>query len=80
MTAVAALKNRFGITAVLRVLDVAASTYYGWLAQERDPFPRRRDDAELLAEITEIHERSRRRLRFTAGGCHPAPPWSARVV
>ena len=58
MTAVAALKDRFGIAAILRVLDVAASTYYGWLAQERDPSARRRDDAELLAEITEIHDHS----------------------
>jgi putative transposase len=58
VTAVAALKERFGITTILRVLNVATSTYYGWLAQERDPSPRRRDDAELLAEITEIHERS----------------------
>lgn len=29
MTAVEALKPRFGVTAVLRVLEVAASTYYG---------------------------------------------------
>jgi putative transposase len=58
VTAVAALKDRFGIIAILRVLDVAASTYYGWLAQERDPSARRRDDAELLAEIVEIHDRS----------------------
>jgi putative transposase len=52
------LKDRFGIAAILRVLDVAASTYYGWLAQERDRSVRRRNDAQLLAEITEIHERS----------------------
>jgi putative transposase len=58
VTAVAALKNQFGTAAILRVLDVAASTYYGWLAQQRDPSARRRDDDALLAEITEIHDRS----------------------
>ncbi len=40
------------------MLGVAASTYYGWLAQNRDPSPRRRADAELLVEIGEIHQRS----------------------
>jgi len=56
--AVEALKGRFGISPILGVLGVAASTYYGWLAQRRDPSPRRRADAELLAEIRRIHERS----------------------
>lgn len=58
MKAVAALKERFGIAPILRVLDVAESTYYGWLAQDRDPSPRRRADAELLNEIRQIHDRS----------------------
>lgn len=58
MTAVDTLKDRFGIAPVLEVLGVAASTYYGWLAQERDPSLRRRSDADLLAEITVIHRRS----------------------
>lgn len=58
MKAVDALKDRFGVAAVLKVLGVAASTYYGWLAQERDPSPRRRSDADLLGEITEIHQLS----------------------
>jgi putative transposase len=39
---------------------VAPSTFYGWLEQDRDPSPRRRDDAEVLAEIREVHNRSGR--------------------
>ncbi|WP_226367060.1 IS3 family transposase [Pseudonocardia sp. ICBG162] len=58
MKAVAALKDRFGIAPILKVLGVAASTYYGWLAQQRDPSQRRRADAELLEQIREIHDRS----------------------
>ena len=58
MKAVEALKDQFGIASILRVLDVAESTYYGWLAQERDPSARRRADAELLDEIRRIHDRS----------------------
>jgi transposase-like protein len=53
-----AVKDRFGITPILKVLGVAVSTYYGWLAQERDPSPRRRADADLLDEIRQIHDRS----------------------
>ncbi len=56
--AVEALKDRFGIAPMLNVLGVAASTYYGWLAQDRDPSRRRRADTELLVEIGDIHERS----------------------
>jgi putative transposase len=37
--AVEALKGRFGSAPILKVLGVAASTYYGWLAQQRDPLP-----------------------------------------
>lgn len=58
MTAVAALKDRFGIGPVLQVLGVAASTYDGWLSQERSPSTRSRADTVLLSEIVEIHERS----------------------
>jgi putative transposase len=56
--AVEALKDHFEIAPILRVLDVAASTYYGWLAQHRDPSPRRRADADLLEVIREIHDHS----------------------
>ncbi len=58
MSAVTALRDRFGVDPVLRVLDVAPSTYYGWLAQERNPSPRRRADQELVARIAAIHDRS----------------------
>jgi transposase InsO family protein len=55
---VAELGPRFGVDAVCRVIGLAPSTYYGWLAQDRDPSPRRRADAALLAVIREVHERS----------------------
>jgi putative transposase len=58
MKAVEALIGRFGISPILKVLGVAASTYYGWQAQQRVPSARRRADAELLDEIRRIHERS----------------------
>jgi putative transposase len=32
--------------------------FYGWLAQDRRPSARRRADADLLAQILEIHDRS----------------------
>jgi putative transposase len=63
--AVEVLKDRFGIAPILQVLGVAASTYYGWLAQRLDPSPRRRADADLLDVIREIHDRS--------GGTYGAP-------
>jgi transposase InsO family protein len=56
--AVGALKERFGVAPILKVLGVAASTYYGWLAQQRDPSPRQRADSELLDQIRRIHDRS----------------------
>lgn len=58
MKAVDHLRGRFGVDPVLRVLDVAPSTFYGWLAQQRHPSTRRRTDEQLLAEIVEIHDRS----------------------
>jgi transposase InsO family protein len=63
--AVEALQHRFGISPILRVLGVAASTYYGWRTQQRDPSERRRADTGLLAEIRRIHDRS--------GGTYGAP-------
>jgi transposase InsO family protein len=56
--AVAALRDPFGVDPVLQVLGIAASTFYGWLAQDRRPSARRRTDAELLKQILEIHDRS----------------------
>jgi transposase InsO family protein len=58
LNAVADLKDRFGVDPILRVLEVAASTYYGWLTQDRRPSRRRQVDAELLGQIEEIHDRS----------------------
>ncbi|MFI7219956.1 IS3 family transposase [Micromonospora maritima] len=55
MTLVDELRARFGVAPVLRVLNVAVSTYYGWLAQAANPSARRRADAELAVEIAEIH-------------------------
>lgn len=69
VTAVEALKERFGIAPVLNVLGVAASTCYGWLAQQRVPSQRRRSDAELLEQIREIHAHSG--ATYGARGCMP---------
>lgn len=54
----AARREDFGVDPILRHLEVATSTFYGWLAQDRDPSTRRRGDIELLAEIREVHDRS----------------------
>lgn len=54
----AAHRNEFGVEPILRQLDIAPSTYYGWLDQDRNPAPRRRDDGELLGQIREVHDRS----------------------
>ncbi|MDD7943001.1 IS3 family transposase, partial [Actinomycetospora lutea] len=58
MAFVAARKDEFGVEPILSQLGVAPSTFYGWLEQDRDPSSRRRDDAEVLAEIREVHDRS----------------------
>jgi putative transposase len=58
LKAVAHLRDRFGVDPILRVLDVAPSSFYGWLAQQRNPSARRRGDEQILTEITEIHGRS----------------------
>ncbi|MFF0372426.1 MULTISPECIES: IS3 family transposase [unclassified Micromonospora] len=52
------LRDRFGVEPVLRVIGVATSTFYGWLAQAASPSQRRRDDAELLDQIRAVHDRS----------------------
>ena len=52
------LRGRFGVEPVLRVLQIAPSTYYGWAAREVDPGPREVEDRGLLSEIVEIHDRS----------------------
>jgi putative transposase len=44
----------FPVGLVLRVLDIASSTYYDWRARQAMPSQRARTDAELLAMIDEI--------------------------
>lgn len=44
----------FSVDLVLRVLGIAASTYYGWRARRVNPGPRARRDGELLSMIKEI--------------------------
>jgi putative transposase len=44
----------FSVSLVLRVLDIAASTYYDWRKARREPSRRARQDAELLGLIDEI--------------------------
>jgi len=51
-------RDRFGVELILRVLEVSPSTFYGWLAQRRDPCQRRRDDLALTNRIRRIHDRS----------------------
>ncbi len=48
----------FSVDLVLRVLGVAASTYYGWRARRANPSSRAREDAELLGLIDEIRGQS----------------------
>lgn len=58
MTLVSELKGCFGVEPILRVLKIAASTYYGWLARDAAPGPREIEDRGLLSEIVDIHDRS----------------------
>jgi putative transposase len=51
-------RDRFGVEPILRVLDIPVSTFYGWLAQQRDPAKRHRDDQALTNRIRRIHDRS----------------------
>jgi putative transposase len=44
----------FPVGLVLRVLDIASSTYYDWRARATLPARRRREDAELLGLIDEV--------------------------
>jgi putative transposase len=59
MRFVAEHRDRFGVEPILRVLEIPPSTYYGWVAQHRDPSKRRRDDRALLERIRAVHARSR---------------------
>jgi putative transposase len=64
-------RDRFGVEPVLRVLKIPTSTFYGWLAQQRDPCQRRRQDAWLLGKIRAVHRRS--------GGTYGAPRVHAQL-
>jgi putative transposase len=71
MSFVSKQRDRFGVEPILRVLQVPTSTFYGWVAQHRDPCQRRRDDRALLGRIQAIHERS--------GGTYGAPRVHAQL-
>ena len=58
MTIVTDLRGRFGVEPILRVLEVAPSTFYGWMARDAEPCEREQVDRGLLSEIVDIHERS----------------------
>ena len=58
MSFVAEHRDLFGVEPILRVLRIPTSTFYGWLAQQRDPSTRRRDDQALTNRIRRIHHRS----------------------
>ena len=60
MTLVDELRERFGVEPVLRVVDVAASSFYGWLRQACDPCDRDLVDLGLLSNIYEIWDASGR--------------------
>jgi len=71
MRFVAAYRDLFGVEPVLRVLEVPTSTFYGWLAQQRDPCQRRLQDAWLTERIRTVHRRS--------GGTYGAPRVHAQL-
>jgi len=71
MTFVAEHRDLFGVEPILRVLEVPTSTFYDWLAQQRDPCQRRRRDAWLLGKIRAVHKRS--------GGTYGAPRVHAQL-
>lgn len=58
MTLVNELRDRFGVEPILRVLNIAPSTYYDWIARDADPGEREVTDRGLLTEIVDIHDRS----------------------
>jgi putative transposase len=71
MSFVAEHRDLFGVEPILRVLDIAVSTFYGWGAQQRRPCQRRRDDQVLLGKIRSVHRRS--------GGTYGAPRVHAQL-
>jgi putative transposase len=53
-------RDRYAVALLLRVLDVAASTYYGWVQQSAQPCDRDLVDLGLLSNIYDIWEVSGR--------------------
>jgi putative transposase len=53
-------RGLFGVEPILRVLGIPTSTFYNWLARQRDPCQHRRQDAWLLGRIRAVHDRSGR--------------------
>ena len=58
MTFVDEHRDRFGVEPILRVLEIPTSTLYGWVARQRRPCQRQRDDQALSDRIRRIHDRS----------------------
>ena len=69
VTVVEALKDRFGIAAILQIIGIADSTSYGWLTQERAPSARRRSDVEFRVVLFDQRNCDRGSTRrVTTGG------------
>jgi hypothetical protein len=49
-------RDRFAVALLLRVLDIAESTYYQWVRQAEQPCDRDLVDLGLLSNIYEIWE------------------------
>jgi hypothetical protein len=57
MSLVTEHRDLFGVEPILRVLEIPVSTFYGCVAQQRDPCQRRRQDAWLLHKIRSAEKR-----------------------
>jgi putative transposase len=71
MSFVDASRDRFGVEPILRVLDIAVSTFYGWQARAHTPSQHALDDQVLTGRIRAIHARS--------GGTYGAPRIHAQL-
>ena len=54
------MKDDYSITALCQALEVSASGYYDWEQRKSSPGPRALEEQQLRAEITRIHEDSRK--------------------
>ncbi len=71
MTFINERREQFGVEPILRVLGIAASTYYDWTARRRQPSRRQQADVILLDRIRAVYERS--------GGTYGAPRVHAQL-